>query len=165
VARHGQRRAGGRHRQKIFISGGDQDLTDNIVHLVLCRLPAHRRHAGLSLAWCPSSCRTAGATRWCDGIEKKMGIKGSATCQMRFEQRRGLAARRAAPRPGGDVPDDERGPAARGDAGPGPPGGRDAERLALRPGAAADARRRRPDGAQAAAADPIAWHPAMRRTC
>jgi alkylation response protein AidB-like acyl-CoA dehydrogenase len=40
---------------KIFISGGDQDLTDNIVHLVLCRLPTHRP-ARRACRWpsCPS---------------------------------------------------------------------------------------------------------------
>jgi alkylation response protein AidB-like acyl-CoA dehydrogenase len=76
---------------KIFISGGDHDLTDNIVHLVLCRLAdAPVGTKGLSLALVPKLLpdgqRNAVA---CDGVEKKMGIKGSATCQMRFEQARG----------------------------------------------------------------------------
>ncbi|WP_338414904.1 acyl-CoA dehydrogenase family protein [uncultured Sphaerotilus sp.] len=76
---------------KIFISGGDQDLTDNIVHLVLARLPgAPAGTKGLTLVlvpkWLPDG-RRNGA--WCDGIEKKMGIKGSATAQMRFEQAEG----------------------------------------------------------------------------
>jgi len=88
---------------KIFISGGDQDLTDNIVHLVLCRLagaPAGTK--GLSLALVPKV-RPDGTRNGvvCDGIEHKMGIHGSATCQMRFdgadgwligEPNRGLAA-------------------------------------------------------------------------
>jgi alkylation response protein AidB-like acyl-CoA dehydrogenase len=88
---------------KIFISGGDQDLTDNIVHLVLCRLagaPAGTK--GLSLALVPKI-RPDGTRNGvvCDGIEHKMGIHGSATCQMRFDQadgwligepNRGLAA-------------------------------------------------------------------------
>lgn len=88
---------------KIFISGGDHDLTDNIVHLVLCRLPdAPAGTRGLSLVlvpkWLPDGRRNAMA---CDGLEKKMGIKGSATCAMRYddatgwligEPNRGLAA-------------------------------------------------------------------------
>ena len=72
---------------KIFISGGDHDLTDNIVHLVLCRLadaPAGTR--GLSLAVAPRILPDGRRNAvHCDSIEKKMGIKGSATCQMRFE--------------------------------------------------------------------------------
>ncbi len=72
---------------KIFISGGEHDLTEQIVHLVLCReagMPAGSK--GLSLAlvpkWLPDGARNA---MHCDGIEKKMGIKGSATCAMRYE--------------------------------------------------------------------------------
>ena len=81
---------------KIFISGGDHDLSDNIVHLVLCRLagaPAGTK--GLSLAIVPKVLPgVAGQpgrrnTVFCDSIEKKMGIKGSATCQMRFEAAEG----------------------------------------------------------------------------
>ena len=72
---------------KIFISGGDHDLTPNIVHLVLCRLPdAPAGTKGLSLALVPSvlpdGTRNAMAA---DGIEHKMGIHGSATCVMRYE--------------------------------------------------------------------------------
>ncbi|WP_028311297.1 acyl-CoA dehydrogenase family protein [Derxia gummosa] len=72
---------------KIFISGGEHDLTDNIVHLVLCRLPdAPAGSKGLSLALVPKLLDdgSRNALR-CDGIEKKMGIKGSATCVMAFE--------------------------------------------------------------------------------
>jgi alkylation response protein AidB-like acyl-CoA dehydrogenase len=72
---------------KIFISGGEHDLTDDILHLVLCRLPdAPAGSKGLSLVLVPK--RLAG---WqanavhCDGIEMKMGLKGSATCALRFE--------------------------------------------------------------------------------
>jgi alkylation response protein AidB-like acyl-CoA dehydrogenase len=88
---------------KIFISGGEHDLSENIVHLVLARLPdAPAGSKGLSLFLCPK--RLPGGTRnavRCDGIEKKMGIKGSATCTMGFdgaiawpvgEPHRGLAA-------------------------------------------------------------------------
>jgi alkylation response protein AidB-like acyl-CoA dehydrogenase len=73
--------------QKIFISGGEHDLTDNIVHLVLARLPdAPPGTKGISLFLAPKF--LADGTRntlRCDGIEKKMGIKGSATCVMAFE--------------------------------------------------------------------------------
>lgn len=76
---------------KIFISGGDHDLTDNIIHLVLGRLPdAPPGSKGLTLAvvpkFMPDGQRNA---VYCDGLEKKMGIKGSATCQMRFENAQG----------------------------------------------------------------------------
>lgn len=72
---------------KIFISGGDHDLTENIVHLVLCRLagaPAGTR--GLSLVLVPKILPDGArnAVR-CAGLEKKMGIKGSATCVMQYE--------------------------------------------------------------------------------
>ena len=72
---------------KIFISGGEHDLTDNIVHLVLLRLPdAPAGTKGLSLAlvpkFLPDGSRNA---MHCDGLEHKMGIHGSATCQMRYE--------------------------------------------------------------------------------
>ncbi len=77
--------------QKIFISGGEHDLTDNIVHLVLARLPeAPPGPKGLSLflapKWLPDG-RRNGA--WCDRIEEKMGLHGSPTCVMRFEQATG----------------------------------------------------------------------------
>jgi alkylation response protein AidB-like acyl-CoA dehydrogenase len=77
--------------QKIFISGGDQDMTDNILHLVLARLPdAPAGTRGLSLILVPKVLADGTLnTAYCDGIEKKMGLKGSATCQMRFEQARG----------------------------------------------------------------------------
>ena len=72
---------------KIFISGGEHDLTDNIVHLVLARMgdaPAGTK--GLSLFLAPKILPDGSRnTIRCDGIEKKMGIKGSATCAMSFE--------------------------------------------------------------------------------
>ncbi len=88
---------------KIFISGGEHDLTDNIVHLVLARIadaPSGTR--GISLFLVPKLLPGGERnTLRCDGIEKKMGIKGSATCVMSFdgatgwlvgEPNRGLAA-------------------------------------------------------------------------
>ena len=72
---------------KIFISGGDHDLTDNIVHLVLCRLPeAPPGTKGLSLALVPKVLPDGSRNSMtADGIEHKMGIHGSATCAMRYE--------------------------------------------------------------------------------
>jgi alkylation response protein AidB-like acyl-CoA dehydrogenase len=76
---------------KIFISGGDQDMSENIVHLVLARLPdAPAGTRGLSLFLAPRGIPQDGGgflpnAIHCDGIENKMGIKGSATCAMRFE--------------------------------------------------------------------------------
>ena len=72
---------------KIFISGGEHDLSDNIVHLVLARLPdAPAGTKGISLFLAPKLLPDGrrNAIR-CDGIEKKMGIKGSATCAMSFD--------------------------------------------------------------------------------
>jgi alkylation response protein AidB-like acyl-CoA dehydrogenase len=75
---------------KIFISGGEHDLTENIVHLVLARLPgAPAGTRGISLFLVPKFLTEGAVPRrngvHCDGIEKKMGIKGSATCSMRFD--------------------------------------------------------------------------------
>ncbi|MGC3987040.1 MAG: acyl-CoA dehydrogenase family protein [Pseudorhodoferax sp.] len=76
---------------KIFISGGEHDLSDNIVHLVLCRLPdAPPGPKGLSLALVPK--RLPDGTRnavSCERIEEKMGLHGSPTCVMRFEDATG----------------------------------------------------------------------------
>ncbi len=76
---------------KIFISSGDHDMTDNIVHLVLARLPgAAPGTKGLSLFLVPKVLPDGRInTLYCDGIEKKMGIKGSGTCQMRLEAAEG----------------------------------------------------------------------------
>ena len=93
---------------KIFITGGDQDLTENIVHLVLAKLPdAPAGPKGISLFLVPKRLvRDDGSlgdtnTLSCGSIEHKMGIKASATCVMNFdgaigylvgEPNRGLAA-------------------------------------------------------------------------
>ncbi len=72
---------------KIFISGGEHDLSNNIVHLVLARLPdAPPGPKGLSLFLVPKfySDGTRSAV-FCDRIEEKMGLHGSPTCVMRFE--------------------------------------------------------------------------------
>lgn len=72
---------------KIFISGGEHDLTDNIVHLVLARLPdAPAGTKGISLFLAPKFLPDGSRNGLrCDGLEKKMGIKGSATCVMAFD--------------------------------------------------------------------------------
>jgi hypothetical protein len=82
--------------EKIWISGGEQDLTENIVHLVLARIegaPAGVR--GISLFVVPKFLPDAdgalgvrnGVT--CAGLEEKMGIHGSATCVMVHEDATG----------------------------------------------------------------------------
>ena len=72
---------------KIFISGGEHDLTDNIVHLVLARTPdAPAGPRGLSLFLAPKV--LPGGERnaiVCERIEAKMGLHGSPTCVMRFD--------------------------------------------------------------------------------
>lgn len=72
---------------KIFISGGEHDLTDNIVHLVLARLPdAPPGPKGLSLFLVPKfeeDGRRSAVV--CERIEEKMGLHGSPTCVMRFD--------------------------------------------------------------------------------
>ena len=72
---------------KIFISFGEHEMAGNIVHLVLARLPeAPPGTKGISLFLAPKFLPdgTRNPLR-CDGIEKKMGIKGSATCVMAFD--------------------------------------------------------------------------------
>ncbi len=77
---------------KIFISAGDHDLTDNIVHLVLARLPdAPPGIKGISLFIVPKFLLEADGTPGADNavrcvsIEHKMGIKASPTCVLAFE--------------------------------------------------------------------------------
>ncbi|MGA0611687.1 acyl-CoA dehydrogenase C-terminal domain-containing protein [Caldimonas sp. KR1-144] len=78
--------------QKIFISAGEHDLADNIVHLVLARLPeAPAGTKGLSLflvpKFLPEPDGSPGARNgvFCAGIEHKMGIHGISTTQLVFE--------------------------------------------------------------------------------
>jgi len=93
---------------KIFITSGDHDLTENVLHLVIARLegaPAGTR--GISLFLVPkflvNDDGSVGSRNNVDtaSIEHKMGIKGSATCALNFdgsagyllgEENRGLAA-------------------------------------------------------------------------
>ena len=80
------------HGSKIFISSGEHDLSENIVHIVLARLPlAPAGTKGISLFIVPKFLpETSGkiGTRnkvYCGGLEKKMGLHGNATCTMNFE--------------------------------------------------------------------------------
>ena len=77
---------------KIFISGGEHDLADNIVHMVLARIdgaPAGTRGLSLFLVpkFLPDADGEAGNRNavTCGALEKKMGIHGSATCVMNYE--------------------------------------------------------------------------------
>ncbi len=76
---------------KIFISGGEHDLTDNIVHLVLAREPgAPAGPKGLSLFLVPKFYADGSRSAvTCERIEEKMGLHGSPTCVMRFDDARG----------------------------------------------------------------------------
>ncbi len=81
---------------KIFISAGEHDLADNIIHLVLARLPdAPPGIKGISLFLVPKFLPNAegnpgaGNGVSCAAIEHKMGIKASATCQMNFDDATG----------------------------------------------------------------------------
>ncbi|MBL8641824.1 MAG: acyl-CoA dehydrogenase [Alphaproteobacteria bacterium] len=77
--------------QKIFITYGDHDLTDNIIHLVLARLPdAPEGVKGISLFLVPKFLKDG--TRndvTCVSIEHKLGIHASPTCTMQFGDKDG----------------------------------------------------------------------------
>ena len=77
---------------KIFISAGEHDLAENIVHLVLARLPdAPAGSRGISMFIVPKFKVNADGSlgernsAYAGAIEHKMGIKGSATCVMNFD--------------------------------------------------------------------------------
>lgn len=77
---------------KIFISAGEHDLTDNIIHLVLAKTPnAPKGSKGISLFIVPKFLINADGTLGqrngvtAGSIEHKMGIKASATCVMNFD--------------------------------------------------------------------------------
>lgn len=77
---------------KIFITGGEHDLTENIIHLVLAKLPdAPAGPKGISLFLVPkflvNDDGSLGARNPanCGSIEHKMGIQASATCVMNFD--------------------------------------------------------------------------------
>ncbi len=79
--------------EKIFITSGEHDLTDNIVHLVLARTPgAAPGTRGLSLFIIPKIWVNGDGSLgepndvYCSNIEEKMGIHGSPTCSLVFGQ-------------------------------------------------------------------------------
>jgi alkylation response protein AidB-like acyl-CoA dehydrogenase len=81
---------------KIFITGGDQDWTSNIIHLVLARLPdAPKGVKGISLFLVPKYLLDDNGEPdqpnavGVGSIEKKMGIKASPTCVMNYDGARG----------------------------------------------------------------------------
>ena len=89
-----ERQADGTYRisgQKIFITDGDHDMADNIIHLVLARLPdAPEGIKGISLFVVPKF--LADGTRndvTCVSIEHKLGIHASPTCTMQFGDKGG----------------------------------------------------------------------------
>ncbi|WP_343723147.1 acyl-CoA dehydrogenase C-terminal domain-containing protein [Herbaspirillum seropedicae] len=77
---------------KIFISAGENDVSANIIHLVLARLPdAPEGSKGISLFLVPKFLPNADGSLggrnpiFCGAIEEKMGIHGNATCQMNLD--------------------------------------------------------------------------------
>ena len=77
---------------KIFITAGEHDLTDNIIHLVLARIPGGPDGVrGISLFIVPKFLVNGDGTPGirngvvCGSIEKKMGIKASSTCVMNYD--------------------------------------------------------------------------------
>ncbi|MDZ5434705.1 acyl-CoA dehydrogenase C-terminal domain-containing protein [Pseudomonas fluorescens] len=82
---------------KIFISAGEHDMSDNIIHLVLAKLPdAPAGTKGISLfivpKFLPDAAGEAGERNGvsCGSIEHKMGIKASATCVLNFDEAKGF---------------------------------------------------------------------------
>lgn len=78
--------------QKIWISGGENDLAENIVHLVLAKIPDGPDGVkGISLfvvpKFLPNEDGSLGARNSlsCGGLEEKMGIHGNATCVMNYD--------------------------------------------------------------------------------
>ncbi len=77
---------------KIFISAGEHDMAENIIHLVLARLPdAPEGSKGISLFLVPKVLPNADGSLgernkiFCGAIEEKMGIHGNATCQINLD--------------------------------------------------------------------------------
>jgi alkylation response protein AidB-like acyl-CoA dehydrogenase len=101
---------------KIFISGGDQDLTDNIIHMVIAKIPdekgqMHDDLATVNFFMVPKLLvREDGAVGakngvTTGGIEHKMGIKGQATCVLNFDD---AIAWRLGPKPEPAKPGEKR---------------------------------------------------------
>ena len=140
---------------KIFISAGEHDMAENIVHLVLARLPdAPTGSKGISLfvvpKWKVKADGSLGERNgiWCGGLEHKMGIHGNATAQIVLDGADGTLVGQPNKGLAGDVRDDERGAPGRRHAVARPDRSGLPERRRLREGPPADAlalgRRRRP---------------------
>ena len=101
---------------KIFISGGDHDLTDNIIHMVIAKIPdengqIHDDLSTVNFFMVPKflvgedgkmGARNGVST---GGIEKKMGIKAQATCVLNFDD---ATAWRLGPKPTPPKPGEKR---------------------------------------------------------
>ncbi|HEY7977431.1 MAG TPA: acyl-CoA dehydrogenase C-terminal domain-containing protein [Rhizomicrobium sp.] len=98
---------------KIFISGGDQDLTDNIIHMVIAKIPDENGKIADDLStvnffmvpkFLVDETGKMGSRNGVNtgGIEKKMGIKGSATCVLNFDEAKAwrLGPKPVPPKPG-----------------------------------------------------------------
>ena len=101
---------------KIFISGGEHDLTDNIVHMVIAKIPdengqIHDDLATVNFFMVPkylvAEDGTVGARNgvFCGGIEHKMGIRANATCVLNFDD---ATAWRLGPKPAPAKPGEKR---------------------------------------------------------
>ena len=101
---------------KIFISGGDQDLTDNIIHMVIAKIPdadgsIHDDLSTVNFFMVPKFLvgedGTVGKRNGVvtGGIEHKMGIKGQATCVLNFDD---AVAWRLGPKPEAPKPGEKR---------------------------------------------------------
>ena len=76
--------------EKIFISAGEHDMSDNIIHIVLARLPnAPKGTKGISLFIVPKLIDGQANGVRCGSIEHKMGIHGNATCVLNFDAAKG----------------------------------------------------------------------------
>jgi alkylation response protein AidB-like acyl-CoA dehydrogenase len=92
---------------KIFISGGEHDLADNIIHMVIAKIPDEngKIHDDLSMVnffmvpkYIVTEDGTVGARNgvFCGGIEHKMGIRANSTCVLNFDE---AVAWRVGPKP------------------------------------------------------------------
>ncbi len=76
--------------EKIFISAGEHDMAENIIHIVLARLPgAPKGTKGISLFIVPKLIDGQANGVRCGSIEHKMGIHGNATCVINFDGAKG----------------------------------------------------------------------------
>ena len=132
--------------QKIFISAGEHDMSDNIVHLVLARAEGSPEGIkGISLFIVPKFVLDADGNPGkrngvsCGSIEEKMGIHGNSTCVMNYDEAEGYLIGELNGGMKRHVHDDERSAAGRRPAGSGGFGGRLSERGRTMPGTASRA--------------------------